>query len=110
VRDVFDLYNERLEMMLEQEDPKFLNWDQDATAVEEKYSEQDPVTVSKELEAAAERLAARFDTVTGDQWSRTGTRSDGARFTVESFARYLIHDPVHHLNDVKRGFARLSGR
>ncbi len=25
---------------------------------------------------------------------------DGAAFTIESFARYLIHDPVHHLYDV----------
>jgi hypothetical protein len=27
-------------------------------------------------------------------------RSDGSRFTVESLARYSIHDPVHHLADV----------
>jgi hypothetical protein len=38
--------------------------------------------------------------VTGAQWERTGRRSDGARFTVETFARYFIHDPVHHLYDV----------
>jgi hypothetical protein len=30
----------------------------------------------------------------------TQRRGDGARFTVESFARYLVHDPVHHLFDV----------
>jgi hypothetical protein len=30
----------------------------------------------------------------------TGARSDGAQFTVESFARYFIHDPIHHLYDV----------
>ena len=33
---------------------------------------------------------------------RTGRRSDGAHFTVETFARYFIHDPVHHLYDVTR--------
>ena len=38
--------------------------------------------------------------MTGDQWPRTGPRSDGARFTVETFARYFVHDPVHHLYDV----------
>jgi hypothetical protein len=27
---------------------------------------------------------------------------------VESFARYMVHDPVHHLDDVARGFARLG--
>jgi hypothetical protein len=53
-------------------------------------------------------LADRFDGVKGKQWGRTGTRSDGARFTVESFARYLIHDTMHHLHDVERGYSRLG--
>ena len=30
-------------------------------------------------------------------------RSDGVAFTVVSFARYFLHDPVHHLDDVRRG-------
>jgi hypothetical protein len=41
-----------------------------------------------------------FASVTGAQWERTGSRSDGAHFTVESFGRYFIHDPIHHLYDV----------
>jgi hypothetical protein len=56
--------------------------------------------VAIELMSAAGTLATRFDSVLGDQWGRTGLRSDGARFDIESFARYLIHDPVHHLHDV----------
>src|ERR687892_85699 len=52
VRDVFDLYDERLGMMLDQDDPQFPNWDQDATAIDERYSEQDPGKVVKGLEAA----------------------------------------------------------
>ncbi len=53
-----------------------------------------------ELAEAAEAIATRFEAVAADQWQRTGSRSDGAHFTVESFARYFIHDPVHHLYDV----------
>ena len=37
-----------------------------------------------------------------DEWDRTGFRSDGAAFTVATFARYLVHDPIHHLHDVTR--------
>jgi hypothetical protein len=55
---------------------------------------------------AARELAEAFAAVPDDAWQRTGTRSDGARFTVESFARYFIHDPVHHLYDVTRRKAR----
>ena len=86
--------------MLTQDGPQYPNWDQDATAVADRYSEQDPAVVAAGLSEAAEAIAARFGTVDGDQWQRTGARSDGAQFTVESFARYFIHDPVHHLYDV----------
>ncbi len=101
VRDVYELYDERLRLMLSEEGPDYPNWDQDATAIEKGYGSADPATVSAELRARGEDLAARFDAVTGNQWNRTGYRSDGAAFSVESFARYLIHDPVHHLWDVR---------
>jgi hypothetical protein len=100
VRDVFRLFAHRLELMLTRDDPTFANWDQDAAAVTDRYGEQDPATVRDELTVAAQQLAADFAAVTDEDWQRTGTRSDGTRFTVESFGRYLIHDPVHHLYDV----------
>jgi hypothetical protein len=100
VRDVFRLYDHRLELMLSQDDPLFANWDQDETAVADRYAEQDPAEVAAALRQAALAIAGRFEGVTGAQWQRTGTRGDGARFTVETFARYFIHDPVHHLYDV----------
>ena len=100
VRDVFRLYDQRLGLMLSQDDPQFPNWDQDETAVADRYGEQDPAEVAAALRQAAFAIAGRFENVTGEAWQRTGARSDGARFTVETFARYLVHDPVHHLYDV----------
>jgi hypothetical protein len=60
--------------------------------------------VADEIEEAGADLAARFDSLRPDQWSRSGFRSDGARFTIESFARYFIHDPIHHVDDVVKGY------
>lgn len=100
VRDVLRLYLERLDLMLTQDGPHYPNWDQDATAVEQRYGEQRPAAVAVELTRAAAALADRFDEVEGEQWSRTGFRSDGAAFTVDTFARYFVHDPIHHLWDV----------
>jgi hypothetical protein len=100
VRDVFRLYDERLAMMIAQDDPLYPNWDQDETAVDDDYPGQDPATVAEELAAAAGAIADRFDGITGEQWDRRGRRSDGASFTVETFARYFTHDWVHHLHDV----------
>ena len=100
VRDVYRVYDRRLQLMLAERGPHYPNWDQDATAVETDYRSQDPDQVARDLLAAADSLADRFDTVHGDQWQRTGVRGDGAEFTVDSFARYFIHDPVHHIWDV----------
>lgn len=108
VRDVFRLYEKRLGWMLEQDDPAFDNWDQDAAALEAGYQDQDPVTVADEIEQAGAELAGRFDQISGDRWERTGRRSDGANFTIESFARYFIHDPIHHVHDVEQGYERLG--
>jgi DinB family protein len=100
VRDTLRLYHYRLGLMLTEDDPLFPNWDQDETAVRDRYGEQDPAEVARQLGTAAEALAGRFASVSGDQWQRPGRRSDGAVFTVETFGRYFIHDPVHHLYDV----------
>ncbi|MDQ6615617.1 MAG: DinB family protein [Actinomycetota bacterium] len=100
VRDVFRLNDERLGLMLSADNPTFPNWDQDQTAVDDGYDEQDPMAVASELGSAADALAARFDTVDGAGWDRRGLRSDGAAFSVATFGRYTIHDPVHHLHDV----------
>jgi hypothetical protein len=100
VRDVFRLYDYRLGLMLAEDDPLFPNWDQDETAVRDRYGEQDPADVARQLTEAADALAGRFAAVSDDQWPWPGRRSDGAAFTVETFGRYFIHDPVHHLYDV----------
>ena len=100
VRDVYRIYDRRLALMLAEDDPTYPNWDQDATARDDDYASQDPEQVAEDIAVAAAAIADRFDTVTGEEWERTGTRSDGARFTIETFARYLVHDPIHHLHDV----------
>ena len=100
VRDVFRLYRTRLALMVDHHDPLFPNWDQDASARDERYNDQDPTIVALELREEGEALADAFDAVVGDQWQRPGRRSDGAAFTIATFAQYMIHDPVHHLWDV----------
>ena len=100
VRDVFVLFDERLQLMLAHDGAVFEDWDQDATAGTERYDLQDPIAVSQEIGEAGEALAARFSLVEGSQWGHKGTRSNGSEFTVSTFAVYLVHDPIHHLWDV----------
>ncbi len=100
VRDVFRVFDERVQLIVSTDGPAFPNWDQDATAINDRYNEQSPEKVARQLVSAAESTAKRFSELTERQWERCGTRGDGAHFTIETLGRYLMHDPVHHLYDV----------
>jgi hypothetical protein len=108
VRDVNRLFLERLRLMLDEDDPTFANWDQDVAAVEGDYGSQDPATVAGELIEAADAVAEAYAGVSGDQWQRAGTRSNGDRFTIDTFARYHLHDLVHHAHDVSHITKRVT--
>ncbi|WP_197522765.1 DinB family protein [Occultella aeris] len=109
VRDVFEVFAGRLDLMLTEDDPLFPNWDQDATAVAGRYGELEPHDVSLELQRRGASLASDFDAVTPEQATRSGLRSNGSVFTVLTLAQYLIHDLVHHAWDVTQGRAGHEG-
>ena len=61
--------------------------------------------VGPELVAAAEAVAARYDAIRDapeETWARRGLRDNGSEFTVDSIARYHLHDVLHHSHDVPR--------
>ncbi len=100
VRDVHRIFAERLTAMLREEAPRFANWDQDATAVDEAYGEQDPDVVAVDLIEAAGTVAGLYASVSAGSAERVGLRSDGMEFTVTTLGAYHLHDVVHHVNDV----------
>ncbi len=108
VRDVHRVFDLRVGLMLEQDEPTFANWDQDETAVAEQYAEQDPATVAAELLDAAEGVAERYESVPSGAWGRRGRRSNGSEFTIESLGQYHLHDIVHHAWDVRTAVARAT--
>ena len=100
VRDVCALFADRLHRMLTEDDPLFANWDQDETALEQRYWAQQPAEVGAELRRNADVIAAAFAAVEGAKWQRPGRRDNGSTFTVDTFARYFLHDLAHHAWDV----------
>jgi len=100
VRDVCRLFEQRLTLMLTRDAPTFANWDQDETAVTERYGEQDTAVVAREVAVAAASFAGAYAAVPADAWERTGHRSDGSQFTVLTLGQYALHDLAHHLWDV----------
>ena len=102
VRDVMVIFTGRFDRMLAEDAPLLENWDQDATAVAERYAEQDPHVVADQLVAAGEALATALAAIPAAAAPRTALRTDGSRFTVDSLARYFLHDVEHHVWDVTR--------
>ena len=102
VRDACIVFGARLALMRGTHDPQFPNWDQDETALAERYWEQDPAKVADELSVEGERIATDFAAVGEQDWQRVGRRSNGSVFTIDTLARYFLHDLVHHAHDVAR--------
>ena len=100
VRDTCEVFRGRIALVLDQDDPTFSNWDQDATAVERSYDQQDPNVVATELEQSLDALITQLDAIPDGAWDRPALRGNGSRFTLATLVRYLVHDPVHHALDV----------
>lgn len=102
VRDVFELFEERTRSMLKKrKPPTFKDWNQETAAEHGDYAGQDPGKVAYTLASNAGKYADVLDRVDADEWAKEGSRSDGARFSVESLARYALHDIEHHLWDAQ---------
>jgi SAM-dependent methyltransferase len=102
VHDVHQIYHDRVTQMLAEDNPLFQNWDQDQSAVDGQYADQLPAIIGPTLVASAYAMSDLYDSVPPLAWHRRGRRSDGHEFTVESLARYQLHDVVHHLHDVRQ--------
>lgn len=103
VRDVHRVFAARATAMLaapETEPARFANWDQDATALAERYDLADPARVADELAEAAEGVASVYAGVRPEEAQRRGLRSNGSVFTTTTLVQYHLHDVLHHLVDV----------
>ena len=100
VRDVCQVFEARVNLMRSEVNPTFGSWNQDDAAIAGAYSAQDPDVVSVELLAAAEAAAGSFDALVDGDWQRTGRRTNGSIFTLETLGQYFLHDLTHHLHDV----------
>ena len=100
VRDVHRIFNDRVRLMLSEDEPRFANWDQDATAIEDDYGSQDPAVVATELVDAPRPWPTPTQHVPADAWTRRGLRSNGSEFTIATISIYHLHDIVHHAYDV----------
>ena len=103
VADVFRIFAERVRRCRLEDDPELGWWDQDAFAVEGRYNERSAADVRAAVADGAVALALalpRLDDAAS--WERPGTRRGQERFTVDSLARFALHESAHHRLDARR--------
>ncbi|MFV0524343.1 MAG: DinB family protein [Acidimicrobiales bacterium] len=107
LRDVTQLFRRRIEQALRKSNPKFKDWDHEKAAAA--YGSEDPARIAYDLASAAGRTADMLDRVSGADWDRPAAGPGDRTWTVETLARHLLYENIHHLGDVARGYRELRG-
>ena len=104
VRDVFRVQRGRTLLALAEDRPSFASMRREERVIEERYNEQEPAQVAREIAEAAEDLAATLDALDDGGWERTGIYNwPTTRVrTVEWIGRHTLHEGEHHLRDIDR--------
>jgi DinB superfamily len=104
VRDVFRVQRERVLLALAEDQPSFASMRREERVVEERYNEQQPTEVAREIAEAADAIAAELEALDDRGWERTGIYNwPTTRVrTVEWIGRHTIHEGEHHLQDIDR--------
>jgi hypothetical protein len=102
VRDIQQVYGDRILLMLERENPLFPQFNPDEGEWES-FNGLAPDALADGIEVQARRLAGILDDLRAEDWERTMTRDGGSdgvyRFTVAGLASYAVHESHHHLLD-----------
>jgi len=103
VRDVLRVQADRVELAQRETDPAFVPMRRDERVIEDRYNEQDPLVVAREITQAVEALAAWLDALDPEGWERTGVYNypEPASRTVEWIAIHTTHELLHHRGDLR---------
>jgi hypothetical protein len=107
-RDITALHVFGVEQALMGEEPVFpaIMGDKLIDQVAATYLDSDPQAVVDALDGEARRLAQVAADGGSDKWERGLTIGDD-RSTVRRLLEHALHDSLHHVEDVERGFAYL---
>ncbi len=108
LRDVYDVYTDRLTRTLTQDRPVLEPMRNEQRAARDDYNSQDPRDVLDALTEQVARFAERAESVTHSQCARTATRLPGEERTLLWLVRQACHEGLHHLRDIERILARLA--
>jgi DNA-binding HxlR family transcriptional regulator/uncharacterized damage-inducible protein DinB len=110
VRDVFDVYADRINKTLAQEHPVLEPMHNDRRAEQGHYNDQDVAEVLDALTEGAVTLKTLIMSIAPAQSHRTATRLPGEQRTLLWLVRQAAHEGIHHLGDIERQRVLASDR
>ncbi len=101
LRDWDVVVDERLSLMLEEENPEFEHEDPDLWSIERDYHAEIPDAVLAEFRTGREQLMKRLNNLDETAWARTGHMPDEPAFTVDDLILGLFQNDQEHLNRLR---------
>lgn len=98
----------RLRLLLAEDSPAIMGYDQDEFARRLYYDR--PIEASLlAFKAARETTAEILSRMTEEEWARAGTHSEIGRYSVEKWLEIYAHHAHNHADQIRRARASASG-
>ena len=105
LRDFDDIFYRRAVMMLENDHPQLPAYDHEAMAIDGGYQEENLQEAYAALKASRQRFTQFFESLTAQQWRRTGIHPERLSFNMTDAAMQVgLHD-LDHLEQITRVLA-----
>lgn len=96
LRDIDDLFIERITRMLNEDDPFLQVVDETLWPIERDYASQDPRAALEEFAANRDELVGILAALTPREWERRGYHEESGEQTVRWYAAHAAeHDAMH---------------
>jgi hypothetical protein len=103
LKDFDDVSLDRVERILQDDDPELDIFDTDVRAIERDYHAEDPRQSAEEFDTLRSMLVNRLESLSEDDWQRTARHPELGSISIESLIQRLDeHDAQHYraLKDV----------
>jgi hypothetical protein len=92
----------RLRKLLTEDDPQIQGYDQESYAARLRYNERDMAPALDALRGARATTGQLLDSMSEEDWSRTGTHSESGRYTAEDWLRIYAAHAHNHAAQIRR--------
>ncbi len=102
LRDFEEVVRLRIQMLREEDNPRFPMWDHDALVTEKAYNQQNLTEVLRTLVKSRKALQETFTLLPADAWERRGIHPEYGDYTMTDVALQVGWHDVNHMEQITR--------